>query len=70
MRHGSRGRPAATRPPPCGYLLAGLAGALFQRLGCLQFALAAIQRSQTLEGRIHGGAAEAKTCLSTSATAR
>lgn len=70
MRHGSGGQPAGTRPPPCEYLLARLAGALFQCLCCLQFALAPVQRSQTLEGRIHGGAAKVKTCLSTSATAR
>lgn len=69
MRQGSCGQPTGTRPPPLGYLLARLAGALFQCLCCLQFALATVQRSQTLEGRIHGGAARVKTPLSASATA-
>lgn len=56
MRQGSWGQPAGTGPPPRDYLLARLAGALLQRLRRLQFALAAVQGSQTLEGRVHGGA--------------
>ena len=39
------------------YLFAGLVGALLQRLGRLQLALAAVQRAQALQGGVHRRAA-------------